>query len=103
MAADQGHGEAQNDLGTLYYGGKGVGRDLVEAWKWFTLSLDRLGGPERKYALRNRDALQKEMSREQLAEAKRRVAAWQPMRSSEERRVGKECVSTCRSRGSPSH
>src|SRR3546814_12951175 len=28
-------------------------------------------------------------------------AFWQPMRS-EERRVGKECVSTCRSRWSPS-
>src|SRR3546814_17342591 len=26
-----------------------------------------------------------------------------PLRRSEERRVGKECVSTCRSRGSPTH
>src|SRR3546814_14114147 len=28
---------------------------------------------------------------------------WQPSDRSEERRVGKECVSTCRSRWSPSH
>src|SRR3546814_13003615 len=28
---------------------------------------------------------------------------WRPARRSEERRVGKECVSTCRSRSSPSH
>src|SRR3546814_16395039 len=29
--------------------------------------------------------------------------AWQPLSRSEERRVGKECVSTCRSRWSPYH
>src|SRR3546814_19863213 len=28
---------------------------------------------------------------------------WECRRRSEERRVGQECVSTCRSRGSPSH
>src|SRR3546814_10851391 len=32
-----------------------------------------------------------------------RVAAWPRPRRSEERRVGKECVSTCRSRWSPYH
>src|SRR3546814_12924435 len=34
--------------------------------------------------------------------ASHRRVLWKPMRS-EERRVGKECVSTCRSRWSPSH
>src|SRR3546814_12686134 len=29
--------------------------------------------------------------------------AWSPLSRSEERRVGKECVSTCRSRWSPYH
>src|SRR3546814_5686412 len=33
----------------------------------------------------------------------RRLLALPPETSSEERRVGKECVSTCRSRWSPSH
>src|SRR3546814_4878983 len=33
----------------------------------------------------------------------RRLAALRPERRSEERRVGKECVSTCRSRWSPYH
>src|SRR3546814_17019649 len=31
------------------------------------------------------------------------VAAYHPQRRSEERRVGQECVSTCRSRWSPYH
>src|SRR3546814_5601206 len=32
-----------------------------------------------------------------------RSCGWPCLRRSEERRVGKECVSTCRSRGSPYH
>src|SRR3546814_13840103 len=33
----------------------------------------------------------------------RSALAWEVLRRSEERRVGKECVSTCRSRWSPYH
>src|SRR3546814_10886974 len=37
-----------------------------------------------------------------VGEIRRHSPGWQPLRS-EERRVGKECVSTCRSRWSPYH
>ena len=35
LAADQGHREAQYNLGVLYYNGDGVARDYAEAEDWF--------------------------------------------------------------------
>ena len=35
LAADQGHAEAQNNLGEMYHDGEGVDRDLAEAVKWY--------------------------------------------------------------------
>ena len=37
-AAEQGHADAQNNLGNRYYKGDGVMRNLVEAYKWFSLA-----------------------------------------------------------------
>src|SRR3546814_19658768 len=42
-------------------------------------------------------------SRAAASRSRGRAAAASPLRRSEERRVGKECVSTCRSRWSPYH
>src|SRR3546814_14737674 len=50
-------------------------------------------GLERKFGLAGGDIMHGNMSLDQLWAARR----------SEERRVGKECVSTCRSRWSPYH
>lgn len=76
LAADQGHSRAQNSLSTFYFTGVGVRRDLVEAWKWATLSADRLRGRGRKIVLDNRAVIEREMTSAQIAEARRRVAAW---------------------------
>src|SRR3546814_5449977 len=53
-------------------------------------------------AVEARAEIAAKLAREFVAESAE-LAAKQAMSRSEERRVGKECVSTCRSRWSPSH
>ena len=76
MAANNGHGKAQNNISTFYYTGVGVPKDLAEAWKWLTLSADHLKGAGREIVLNNRIAIEKDMSGDELAIAKQRLAAW---------------------------
>jgi TPR repeat protein len=65
-AADQGNAEAQQNLGLLYQEGKGVAQDLVEADKWFTIA----------GAAGNAAELEKNMTQEQVAEAKKLAKEW---------------------------
>jgi uncharacterized protein len=65
-AAGQGHVPAQNRLGELYLAGRGVGRDLEEAYLWFSLADNQ----ERVEEVRRR------MSRAELAAANGRVEAY---------------------------
>ena len=72
--AEQGDSSAQNNLGLLYENGEGVPKDYVQAYMWFNLgatSGDNNGG-------RNRDAIEKLMTAEQIAEAQKRTSQWQP-------------------------
>lgn len=62
-AATQGYGPAQTRLGELYLSGRGVGRDLEEAYLWFSLAQ----APDRV------DEVRRQMSRAQLAAAEDRV------------------------------
>ena len=41
LAADQGHADAQNNLGFCYFNGKGVKQDFVEAVKWWRLAAEQ--------------------------------------------------------------
>jgi len=73
-AAERGYGGAQNHLALMYAQAWGVPKDLVEAEKWFELGEthgDHLGPDIRAQVT-------KEISPEQLAEAKKRVAAFAP-------------------------
>src|SRR3546814_8384958 len=65
---------SQYRLGLMYENGRGVPMDLAEAEKWYGRAAEQ-GYSGAQYNLGR----------------------------SEERRVGKECVSTCRSRWSPYH
>src|SRR3546814_14613995 len=49
------------------------------------------------------EEIEAELDRRQAARAEKDFALSDEIRRSEERRVGNECVSTCRSRWSPSH
>ena len=64
-AAGQGHVAAQNRLAELYLTGRGVGRDLEEAYLWFSIAENA----ERV------DEVRRRMSRAQLAAANDRVQA----------------------------
>lgn len=76
-AADHGHAQAQYFLGVLYAGGHNVDKDPAEAYKWLSLSAER-GYPRAKPAIRK---LETALSAAQLADAERRIRAWQPAQS----------------------
>jgi len=66
LAAEQEHIWAMWKLGVLYSEIKGVEEDLVQAHKWFNLA----------HVSSKRDALAKEMTNEQIAEAQRLAREW---------------------------
>src|SRR5262249_4126514 len=66
-AADQGSSRAQVSLGGLYAAGEGVPKDFVIAYVWFNLAAAQGNGQAKE----SRDTLEKQMTREQVAEAQR--------------------------------
>ena len=79
-AARLGQGSAMFYLGTLYWGGRGVRQDLVEAYKWLDLAAIYSSSEEdRKKAAAARDSLgkSKEMPAARLADAKAQSLEWQ--------------------------
>jgi TPR repeat protein len=73
-AADQGNAEAQNFVSDMYFDGKGVKQDYVQAYMWINLAAAK-GNPDYGEA---RDAIAKKMTPEQIVEGKRLAAAWKP-------------------------
>lgn len=79
-AAKLGNGTAMFFLGTLYWGGRGVRQDMVEAYKWLDLATVYSNSEDgRKRAAASRDSLgrSKAMSTERVAEAKAQSMEWQ--------------------------
>ena len=70
--AEQGHAEAQFQLGVMYDAGQGVMEDYVEAHMWFNLAAAQ--GNEEAREDRNRVA--KKMTVSQIVEAQRRAREW---------------------------
>ena len=73
QAAEQGHALAQFNIGQRYQLGKGVPQDLVEAYKWLSLAAKEV--PD---SAKISDEVKEKLSRQQLAEARQRLAAFQP-------------------------
>ena len=73
-AADQGSKIAQWLLGTMYQTGNGVQRDYVQAHMWYNLSAARGWEP----AVIARVALEREMTRAQIAQAQNLARDWRP-------------------------
>jgi len=71
-AAAQGNALAQYNLGMRYRQGDGVPQDPVEAYKWLRLAAAQ-GLPD---AAQARDELKRSLTRQQVAEAKRRADAF---------------------------
>ena len=72
MAAEQGDAVAQGALGEAYSYGSGVRQDDVTAYMWYILAEE--GGD--KDAAEAREALSREMTRTQIAEARRKADEW---------------------------
>lgn len=72
LAAEQGVFVAQNNLGLIYERGRSVPRDYVQAHKWYSLAA-AAGLTE---AARNRDTVQRKMTTDQVASAKKLATDW---------------------------
>lgn len=75
-AAEHGEAMGQNNLGVMYERGDGVPKDLVFAYMWFNLSAAQ--GVE--LARSNRDLVEKQMTRDQIADGQRLSREWKPVR-----------------------
>ena len=73
-AANAGDAKAMLALGRLYEQGLGAPQNYVQAHTWFNLAASR-GEAE---AVTERDTLAARMAPEQVAEAQKQAAAWQP-------------------------
>jgi len=79
-AADKGHPLAFYLVGAMYEEGWGVGRDLVQSFKWYTLSLDHLdvvkAASEKYDPVEARGKVAARMTRRQKQRAEREIARW---------------------------
>ena len=74
LAAEQGYGPGQLNLGLAYRDGRGVPQNLVYAYMWFSLSEAQgaAGNPARA----NKELIEQLMTREQIAEAQGLSREW---------------------------
>ncbi len=73
-SANAGDAKAMLALGRLYVQGLGAPQNYVKAHMWFSLAASRF----ETEAVKERDALAEKMAPEQIAEAQKLAAAWQP-------------------------
>src|SRR5262249_41978333 len=74
-AADQGDRTAQFNLGVMYSSGRGIPKDLVQAYMWTELAAS--SGETNSVKLL--DSLQKLMTADQISQARQRVREWKPI------------------------
>jgi len=74
MAADLGEALAQTKIGIMYEDGQGVPHDFFQAHKWYNLAATNGDMP----AAELRDALAKQMTPAQIAEAQKLAREWTP-------------------------
>ena len=74
LAAGQGNARAQTLLGDKYANGEGAPARKIDAYFWWNLAAARENADAKKF----KELIEKTMTREQIAEAQRRSAAWKP-------------------------
>ena len=72
LLAEQGHAQAQVNLGIMSSQGRGVPKDYVQAYRWYTLA----AGQGDDLAEEFKDHLAKSMTLDELAEAQRLAREW---------------------------
>ena len=74
--AEQGHADAQNNLGLMYSNGQGVPQDYLPASLWFNLAASRMTGEQRENAVNSRDRVANRMTPDDFSEAQRLAREW---------------------------
>jgi hypothetical protein len=69
---------AQFNLGVRYANGQGVTRDLVQAYRWFSVAAQRLLGREAEAARQARDSIRPQLTPQQLALGEELARSWRP-------------------------
>jgi len=90
IASEQGHADAQRELGFAYASGRGVELNLIESYKWHELAIRRFNPPPKDKAkntiavrinlarsLQSKLISRQGMTPEQVATAKRLVDEWE--------------------------
>ncbi len=72
--AEQGNVDAMYSIAMMYHKGQGLSEDKVKAHLWYDLA-SRNGD---KDAASDRDALERDMTPDQVAEAKKMATEWKP-------------------------
>jgi TPR repeat protein len=81
LAAEQGNAVGQINLASMYRQGRGVARDEAAAHFWYSLAAERFpAGRLRDAAEKERDALESDMTAEQVAASRNRARDWKPSR-----------------------
>ena len=78
-AAEQGEPRAQHLLGLLLNKGFGVPVNFIESHKWLNLAAAQVGGDDRDYYLRIRNAVASKLTLREIYEAQRRARYWRPL------------------------
>ncbi|MCE2510041.1 MAG: sel1 repeat family protein [Alphaproteobacteria bacterium] len=79
MAAEQGHAKAQSNLGAMHALGLGTEKNLVQAYKWFTLAVNSYPpGEDREQEMKNLTRASEEMAPVQVELAKKLAEEWKP-------------------------
>ena len=74
LSADQGNVLAQNNLGAMYAKGQGASQDYVLAHMWWNIA----GSNGHKDAPKNKNIVEKKMSKQQIEKAQRLARNWKP-------------------------
>ena len=69
-AADQGHADAQTNLGLIYATGRGVPKNFIKAYVWYSIAF--ASGNE--MAKKNLEILRSEMTPKQVSQAQNEAA-----------------------------
>ena len=74
LSAERGNTLAQYNLGVMHDNGKGVPQDYVLAYKWWIIA----GSNGDKDAVKNRNIIEKSMSKQQIEKAQELARNWKP-------------------------
>ncbi len=72
LLAEQGHAQAQVNLGIMSSQGRGVPKDSVQAYRWYTLAASQGDDLAEKF----KDHLEKSMTPDEIAQAQRKAREW---------------------------